>query len=257
MTTIVITNNQVFGDGQATGVGVANYHTKKILNLGSCIVAGAGRWSHVVKFQQWIQANVEAMDVQDANPHVHVSMPEDMVDEDFYGLILYPDGVVMMYEGCQNFYEVPQPVCIGSGGVWAEGSLFAKPEDGETAIKAAIYRDPYSGGDIQIEGFDEEPEPLTEETMKGMSKEQILAVLFPTEQEQEQEGKVEETEEDVEVFEEVELMEDDSLGGVDINTTTSLVDLKDVAKTIGIPFGNAIGLESLRERILNVLNKAV
>lgn len=177
MTTVVVHNNTVYADGQATGNFISSKKTKKILNLGTAIVAGAGRWSHVVKFQNWIADTLSSQEVQELNPHITVSMPEKMVAEDFEGLVLYPDGVVIRFEGCDNSFEVEQPVFLGSGGELAAGCMFGCG-DGYKAVEAAIELDPFSGGEIQVETFDEPEEELTKESLSGLSKEEILTKIF-------------------------------------------------------------------------------
>ena len=175
MTTVVVANNKVYADGQMTSHMISSYETKKIVNLGKAIVAGAGRWAHVVKFQQWVADTLAAEEVQELNPHVFVNMPEKMVAEDFQGAVLYPDGRVICFEGCDNSFEMKQPVFLGSGAEIAAGCLYACV-DGVKAIEAAIHYDSGSGGEIQVEGFDELIE-LTDEDLVGMDKEQLIAFI--------------------------------------------------------------------------------
>ena len=175
MTTVVITDNKVFADGQMTGGMISSYETKKIINLGNAIVVGAGRWAHVVKFQQWVADTLHAEEVQEMHPHVFVNMPEKMVADDFQGAILYPDGRVVVFEGCDNSFEAKQPVFLGSGSDVAAGSLFSC-DDGKKAIEAAIFYDCYTGGEIQIEGF-ETPVELTEDYLAELDKEQLISFI--------------------------------------------------------------------------------
>lgn len=176
MTTILVKDNTMFGDGQCTGQYISSYNTKKIANFGSAIVGGAGRWSSVVKFQQWVYEILTAQAAQEDHPFASVMMPEDMVEEDFVGVVLYPDGVVIMFEGCKNSYEHEQPIAIGSGADFAIACAH-NGLDGETCIKTAIYFDTGSGGEIQVEGFDEEEPIVSVEDMQDWSKEEILAYL--------------------------------------------------------------------------------
>ena len=179
MTTVVITDNKVYCDSQATAGGmITDYNVNKALNLGHCIVAGAGRWSHVVKFQQWVADNVLADIAQQEHPYVNIHMPEELVEEDFQGAILYPDGVVVMFEGGRDSFECEQPVYLGSGSSFAAGAIMAG-SDGETAVQAAIYLDPYSGGEVKVEEFEKQAAPVTKESLAELSKEEILEKLFP------------------------------------------------------------------------------
>ena len=177
MTTVVIHDNKVYADGQSTSTMITSYNVKKIVNIGKAILVGAGRYAHVCKFHDWAAEMIEAGHAQEVFPHVNIGMPEKMVDDDFLGAILYPDGTVVLFEGCDNYYEVEQPVFLGSGSDYAAGAIHAGA-DGVTAIEVAIKLDPYTGGEIQVEGFEEEPEPLTKEQMSAMSKDEILAVIF-------------------------------------------------------------------------------
>lgn len=183
MTTVVIHDNKVYCDSQATaGNMISDYDVDKAVNLGQCIVVGAGRWSHVVKFQNWVADNVMAEIAQQEHPYAQIQMPEEMVEEDFQGAILYPDGVVVMFEGARDSYECNQPVFLGSGTSFAAGAI-AAGADGVEAVMSAIQLDPYSGGDVKVEAFEEAKEPLTKETLSEMSKEDILATLFPEDNE--------------------------------------------------------------------------
>lgn len=177
MTTVVIHDNKVYADGQSTSTMITSYNVKKIVNIGKAILVGAGRYAHVCKFHDWAAEMIEAGHAQEVFPHVNIGMPEKMVDDDFLGAILYPDGTVVLFEGCDNYYEVEQPVFLGSGSDYAAGAIHAGA-DGITAIEVAIKLDPYTGGEIQVEGFGEEPEPFTKEQMSAMSKDEILAVIF-------------------------------------------------------------------------------
>ena len=176
MTTILVKDNTMFGDGQCTGQYISSYNTKKIANFGSAIVGGAGRWSSVVKFQQWVYEILTAQAAQEDHPFASVMMPEDMVEDDFIGVVLYPDGVVIMFEGCKNSYEHEQPLAIGSGADFAIACAH-NGLDGETCIKTAIHFDTGSGGEIQVEGFAEEEPIVSVEDMQDWSKEEILAYL--------------------------------------------------------------------------------
>ena len=184
MTTVVINDNKVYCDTQATaGNMITDYNVKKALNLGSCIVVGAGRWSHVLKFQDWVAECMMAQAAQQEHPYVNIQMPEEMVDDDFMGAVLHQDGVVELFEGCKDSYETSQPVFLGSGGCFAAGAIKAG-SDGVAAIKSAIELDPYSGGEVVVESFSEGKRQVTKEELLNMSKEDIIKTLYPTEETQ-------------------------------------------------------------------------
>jgi hypothetical protein len=226
MTTVVINNNTVYADGQSTSTMITSYNVKKIVNIGKAIIVGAGRYSHVVKFHEWATDMIEAGHAQEAFPHVAIGMPEKMVDEDFLGAVLYPDGVVVLFEGCDNYYEVEQPVFLGSGGDYAAGAIHSGA-DGVTAIEVAIKLDPFTGGEIQVESFEEELEPLSREDLEIMSKEDILDTLFGT--------------------------LEDSTSTDDIETTQDILILKAAADSLDIKYPHNIKLETLRNKILKFL----
>ena len=182
MTTVVINDNKVFCDSQATaGSMITDHDVQKAVNLGTCIVVGAGRWSHVLKFQDWVAECVMAQIAQQEHPYVNINMPEEMVDDDFMGAILYQDGVVELFEGCKDSYETSQPVFLGSGAAFAAGAIKGGAS-GVAAVKAAIHLDPYSGGEVKVEEFAEGKRQITKEELASMSKEDILKTLYPEEQ---------------------------------------------------------------------------
>ena len=181
MTTVVITDNKVFCDSQATaGHMITDYDVKKAVNLGHCIVVGAGRWSHVLKFQDWVAECLMAQVAQQEHPYVTIQMPEEMVDDDFMGAVLHQDGTVELFEGCKDSYETSQPVFLGSGGSFAAGAI-KSGADGINAIKAAIELDPYSGGEVKVEEFPPQKQQITKEDLVSMSKEDIISTLYPEE----------------------------------------------------------------------------
>lgn len=238
MTTIVIHDNKVYADGQATAGMVVSYNVQKILNVGNAIICGAGRWASVKTFHHWAADMIAAGDAQEAFPHVVIGMPEKMVEDDFTGAVLYPDGTVVLFGGCNSFYEVEQPVFLGSGSDFAAGAIFAGA-DGIGAIKAAIHLDPYTGGTIQVEEF-EPPLPeleLTKEDMESMSKEEIILAIFGDDAESSG-------------------FEDTSFGTYELDVdeilTTDKIDyLKKVADDFNIKYVHNIGIEKLRDKLVN------
>lgn len=183
MTTILVKDNVMYGDGQMTGAYVSEYKAKKIKNYGCAIVGGAGRWASVVKFHDWVYDKLLTEEAQTTYPETMVVMPEDLVEEDFAGLILYPDGRVIEFEGGGNSFEVNQPVAIGSGSPFAMACAL-NDIDGVKCIETAIHLDVGTGGEIQVERFPEEEEPKTIEELQAMSKEEILAHFIGGEEEQ-------------------------------------------------------------------------
>lgn len=211
MTTVVINDNKVFCDSQATaGSMITDYDVQKAVNLGTCIVVGAGRWSHVLKFQDWVAECVMAQIAQQEHPYVNINMPEEMVDDDFMGAILYQDGVVELFEGCKDSYETSQPVFLGSGGAFAAGAIKGGA-NGVAAVEAAIHLDPYSGGEVKVEEFAEGKRQITKEELASMSKEDILKTLYPDEQPVVKETPIEAEERLKEVVETLTAAEDEQV----------------------------------------------
>lgn len=263
MTTIAVVDNKVYGDGQTTAHRITGYNTKKIVNFGGAIVAGAGRWSHVVKFQQWVYENLIAEQAQMDHPEVRIAMPEKMVDEDFLGLVLYQDGTLLKFEGCDNSYEVQQPHAIGSGEDFAIACLH-NGLSGEQAIETAIYFDTGSGGEIQVEGFDEEEE-LTEEDIRAMSHEDLLKLVLGGDGEEEEEVTIlasESVGEDIIVNKALgrihsEILENDGIESIVdfVRSTSCESSLRCLAVHYEVKFAHNIGIEKLRQRILDFLNE--
>lgn len=181
MTTILVKDNVMYGDGQMTGAYVTEYKAKKIKNYGCAIVGGAGRWASVVKFHDWVLNTLITEEAKTTYPETLIIMPEDLVEEDFSGLILYPDGRVIEFEGGGNSFEVNQPVSIGSGSPFAIACAI-NDIDGVKCIETAIHLDSGSGGEIQVESFPEEEEPKTVEELEAMSKEELLALFIGEEE---------------------------------------------------------------------------
>lgn len=253
----------MYGDGQMTGQHISSYKTKKIVNLGTAIVGGAGRWASVVKFHQWVCENLVAQAAQEDHPFANIMMPEDMVEDDFMGLVLYPDGTVIMFEGCKNSFEHEQPVAIGSGADFAIACAH-NGLDGKVAIKTAAYFDTGTGGDIQVEDFDnEEDEPLySKEDFEDKSKEEILAMLFGEESPSELDEVVSEPSE-VMYFEEspselkvysngkLDCCDDEPLftSFVDTQDEFGLPELKCYADLLGVKFPHNIGQDTLAQKL--------
>lgn len=268
MTTILVNDNKMYGDGQMTGQHISSYKTKKIVNFGTAIVGGAGRWASVVKFHQWVYENLVAQVAQEDHPFANIMMPEDMVEDDFMGLVLYPDGTVIMFEGCKNSFEHEQPVAIGSGADFAIACAH-NGLDGTVAIETASYFDTGTGGEIQVEDFDnDEDEPLySKEDFEDKSKEEILAMLFGEDEVVAEEDCV--LDDNVfevcgETFQEGEfILTIDKRGLMDIHMEgeppfTSFVeiqdefglpDLKRYADLLGVKFPHNIGQDTLAQKL--------
>ena len=180
MTTIATRNGVMVSDGQVSfGDRIDQTNLKKVRKINGCLVGGAGRLSSVLQFFNWFEEWSNAQVVQGESPHVQVFIPENIDDEDFTGIVVFTDGVIFMYEGGKRCYEIvgAEYYAIGSGADFALSAMDAGAS-AEDAVKVAIKRDVFSGGELFIEHLDEEPEELTKQKAEGMSKEELVRYIF-------------------------------------------------------------------------------
>ena len=178
MTTICVRDNIMVSDGQMSrGDFIDSYDFEKIVSINGCLVGCAGSVASILKFRQWFADNMEAELAKQEYPFVNISFPEDMIEDDFTALVLYPDGVLYEFFGAGSAMEVKQPAAIGSGMFYALSAMDAGAS-AEEAVKIATLRDAYSGGDIQVFELEGMEEGLTEEKFDEMSKEDLKKLLF-------------------------------------------------------------------------------
>lgn len=180
MTTITYKDRKIASDGQISfGDRIDNYSLKKVRKINGCLVGGAGRLSSVLQFFDWFQEWSDAQQVQGESPHVKVFVPEGIDDEDFYGLVVFADEVIFMYEGGKKSYQMTGSphYAIGSGSDYALAAMDAGASADE-AVAIAITRDVYTGGEIFIEELDPEPIELTRQVAESMEKSELLDMLF-------------------------------------------------------------------------------
>tara|TARA_R110001592_G_C13193003_1_gene753640 strand:+ start:82709 stop:83266 length:558 start_codon:yes stop_codon:yes gene_type:complete len=182
MTTVVIAENRVVTDSLATqGDFIVSYDFVKARIVGDYIVTGAGRASSLVKFFTWVEDTLLHETLQDTHPYASVNFPEDMVENDFIGAILCPDGVVVIHEGGGAKLIKQQPVILGSGDYFATAALDAGATP-ERAVEIATLRDVFSGGEVvtyQIEETAPIP-PLVKEDLNKLTKKQLIDMLTET-----------------------------------------------------------------------------
>ncbi|MBS3974735.1 MAG: hypothetical protein KGZ89_07720 [Actinobacteria bacterium] len=180
MTTIATRNGVMVSDGQVSwGDRIDQTNLKKVRKINGCLVGGAGRLSSVLQFFKWFEEWSDAQVVQGESPHVQVFIPENIDDEDFTGIVVFTDGVIFMYEGGKRCYEIvgAEYYAIGSGADFALSAMDAGAS-AEDAVKVAIKRDVFTGGELFIEHLDEEPEELTKEKAEEMTKEELVKYIF-------------------------------------------------------------------------------
>lgn len=178
MTTIVFANNELSGDGRCTiGDTILSDDVVKVYNINNRLIGFAGRYASGLKFLEWFEGFDNANEVQQQVPFVSVNIPELMEDEDFTGIVAYPEGYVMLFEGGKAFYEVKAPYAIGSGSDIALGAL-DQGATAEEAVRVACKRNVLSGGLVTTVAFDEVEPELTKEEALSMSKEDLVAYLY-------------------------------------------------------------------------------
>ena len=181
LTTIVYKDGYLSGDGRVTlGDTIISDDTVKVFKVNNCLIGFAGRYASGLNFVKWFEEWDTANQAQEELPFVTVKIPELLPDEDFQAVVAYPDGVVMSYEGGNMFYAITPPIALGSGTDFAYGAMDAGMS-AEEAVKIACKRDVSSGGVVTTLTFDEEPEEITKDKLKDMSKEDIIDLFFPEE----------------------------------------------------------------------------
>lgn len=178
MTTLAVKDNIIAADGQVTaGDTISDYNCEKIVEINGCLVAGAGSWAQIIKFREWFLNHSDTLIVQQEGLNVSMNLPEEL-DGNFYGIVLYPSGELYLYEGRTDVsMPVKQPFSIGSGSVFAVGAMDAGA-GAEEAVNIACYRDPYSGGEVQVMSLPEEQEIPSDDDLRNMSKEELLSLIL-------------------------------------------------------------------------------
>lgn len=180
MTTIAVKDGIMVGDGRCSlGSTVIKDDMVKVFWINNHLMGGAGRARSISTFAQWLQKHTDYTIVnQEVGDLVDLIPPVLQDDEEFTALVLTPDKQVLMYDGnvALNLgHNVP--ASIGSGSVFAIAAMDAG-SSAEDAVKIAMKRDVYSGGEITVVQLEEEPEPLTREVAENLSKEELIELMF-------------------------------------------------------------------------------
>lgn len=168
------------GDGRCSlGSTVIKDDMVKVFWINNHLMGGAGRARSISTFAQWLQKHTDYTIVnQEVGDLVDLIPPVLQDDEEFTALVLTPDKQVLMYDGnvALNLgHNVP--ASIGSGSVFAIAAMDASAS-AEDAVKIAMKRDVYSGGEITVVQLEEEPEPLTREVAENLSKDELINMMF-------------------------------------------------------------------------------
>lgn len=180
MTTIAVKDGIMVGDGRCSlGSTVIKDDMVKVFWINNHLMGGAGRARSISTFAQWLQKHTDYTIVnQEVGDLVDLIPPVLQDDEEFTALVLTPDRQVLMYDGnvALNLGQ-DVPASIGSGSVFALAAMDAGTS-AEDAVKIAMKRDVYSGGEITIVQLEEEPEPLTREVAENLSKDELINMMF-------------------------------------------------------------------------------
>ncbi len=180
MTTIAVKDGIMVGDGRCSlGSTIIKDDMVKVFWINNHLMGGAGRARSISTFAQWLQKHTDYTIVnQEVGDLVDLIPPVLQDDEEFTALVLTPDKQVLMYDGnvALNLgHDVP--ASIGSGSVFAIAAMDASAS-AEDAVKIAMKRDVYSGGEITVVQLEEEPEPLTREVAENLSKDELINMMF-------------------------------------------------------------------------------
>lgn len=186
MTTIAVKDGIMVGDGRCSlGSTVIKDDMVKVFWINNHLMGGAGRARSISTFAQWLQKHTDYTIVnQEVGDLVDLIPPVLQDDEEFTALVLTPDKQVLMYDGnvALNLGQ-DVPASIGSGSVFAIAAMDAGVS-AEDAVKIAMKRDVYSGGEITVVQLEEEHEPLTREVAENLSKDELINLMFGDEQEE-------------------------------------------------------------------------
>lgn len=184
MTTIAVKDGIMVGDGRCSlGSTVIKDDMVKVFWINNHLMGGAGRARSISTFAQWLQKHTDYTIVnQEVGDLVDLIPPVLQDDEEFTALVLTPDKQVLMYDGnvALNLGQ-DVPASIGSGSVFALAAMDAGVS-AEDAVKIAMKRDVYSGGEITVVQLEDEPEPLTREIAENLSKKELINMMFGDEE---------------------------------------------------------------------------
>lgn len=187
MTTIAVKDGIMVGDGRCSlGSTIIKDDMVKVFWINNHLMGGAGRARSISTFADWLQKHTDYTIVnQEVGDLVALIPPVLQDDEEFTALVLTPDKQVLMYDG-NVALNLGNDVAasIGSGSVFALAAMDAG-SSAEEAVRIAMKRDVYSGGEVTVVQLEEEPQELTREVAERMSKEDLLVAMFGEEEEEE------------------------------------------------------------------------
>lgn len=184
MTSIAVKDGIMVSDGRVTlGDTVIKDNMVKVFWVNNHLVGGAGRARSISTFVHWLQKQTDYTIVSnEVGDLVDLVPPVLEDDEGFSALVLTPTKQVLLYDG-----NIPIDLgndvytSIGSGSVYCLAAMDAGAS-AEDAVKIAMKRDVYSGGEITVVQLEDEPEPLTREVAENLSKEELINAMFGEEE---------------------------------------------------------------------------
>lgn len=183
MTTISYRDGVMVGDGRMSlGDMIIKEDTTKVFWVNNHLVGVCGRARAISTFVTWLQKMTDYHIVnQEVGALVDLVPPTLEDDDGWTALVVTPNKQVLMYEGNTPIdMGTDIPMSIGSGSVFALAAMDAGA-NAEEAVKVAMKRDVYSGGTITIVQLEDEPEMIDKEKAMSMTKEELVAALFPEE----------------------------------------------------------------------------
>lgn len=184
MTTVAYKNGVLAADGRMSlGDMIIKEDTVKVFWVNNHLVGVCGRARAISTFVTWLQKMTDYHIVnQEVGALVDLVPPTLEDDDGWTALVVTPNKQVLMYEGNTPIeMGVDVPMSIGSGSVFALAAMDAGA-NAEEAVKVAMKRDVFSGGTVTVVQLEEEPEMIDKEKALSMTKEELVAALFPDEE---------------------------------------------------------------------------
>jgi hypothetical protein len=149
MTIIVATRDRMVSDSRLS-FGDSNYEVGKIFRLpGGGLMATAGDGRFTYQFERAFMAGEEPEAVEGKD------------DEDFEGVILHPDGTLILYDKAYSPNPVGNPYIVIGGGQATGAALtwLKHDESPEVAVARAIEVDTSCGGPVVTVMLHADPKP--------------------------------------------------------------------------------------------------
>lgn len=142
MTVIAFRDGVLAADTATTfGCGMVRHDIPKIYEFKGRLAGAGGDAVDCAAFIRWFQSEFSS------EPRCYPKPTED--DDSFEGLIVRPDGLLLIFTRGGWYPARPRYFAIGSGAQFAMGAMF-QGATAEQAVRAGIELDHNSGGDVTI-----------------------------------------------------------------------------------------------------------